>query len=118
VRAGQNFARREISDADAKAELAHEPYKLELIGLKGGAAEAAEGADVEVGGAQLTMYDNLDARTGDRVWTDLCRGPHLSRTSTIPAFSLTRSAAAYWRGSGKKPALARGFGPAPASKEP
>jgi threonyl-tRNA synthetase len=117
VRAGQNFARREISDADADAELADEPYKLELIGLKGGAGEAAEGADVEVGGAQLTMYDNLDARTGDRVWTDLCRGPHVPRTSTIPAFSLTRSAAAYWRGSEKNPQLQRIYGTAWESKD-
>jgi threonyl-tRNA synthetase len=117
VRAGQNFARREIGDADAEAELAHEPYKLELIGLKGGAGEAAEGADVEVGGAQLTMYDNLDARTGDRVWTDLCRGPHLPRTSTIPAFSLTRSAAAYWRGNEKNPQLQRIYGTAWESKD-
>jgi threonyl-tRNA synthetase len=117
VRAGQRFSRREISDAEAKAELAHEPYKLELIGLKGGGAEDAEGADVEVGGAQLTMYDNLDARTGDRVWTDLCRGPHLPRTSTIPAFSLTRSAAAYWRGSEKNPQLQRIYGTAWESKE-
>ncbi|MGY1743382.1 MULTISPECIES: threonine--tRNA ligase [unclassified Blastococcus] len=117
VRAGQHFARREISDADAEAELAHEPYKLELIGLKGGAGEAAEGADVEVGGAQLTMYDNLDARTGDRVWTDLCRGPHLPRTSNIPAFSLTRSAAAYWRGSEKNPQLQRVYGTAWESRE-
>src|SRR3954469_5478525 len=121
VRAGQNFARREISDADAKDELAHEPYKLELIGLKGGAGNdvgaAAEGADVEVGGAQLTMYDNLDARTGDRVWTDLCRGPHLPRTSTIPAFSLTRSAAAYWRGSEMNPQLQRIYGTAWESKD-
>jgi threonyl-tRNA synthetase len=122
VRAGQNFARREISDADAKAELAHEPYKLELIGLKstiGSPAhpEAAEGADVEVGSGGLTMYDNLDARTGDRVWTDLCRGPHLPRTSTIPAFSLTRSAAAYWRGSEKNPQLQRIYGTAWESKD-
>src|SRR3712207_2834724 len=117
VRAGQHFARREISDADAEAELAAEPYKLELIGLKGGAGEAAEGADVEVGGAQLTMYDNLDARTGDRVWTDLCRGPHVPRTSSIPAFSLTRSAAAYWRGSEKNPQLQRGYGTAWGSKD-
>jgi threonyl-tRNA synthetase len=116
VRAGQNFARREISDADAKDELAHEPYKLELIGLKGG-ADDAEGADVEVGGAQLTMYDNRDARTGDRVWTDLCRGPHLPRTSSIPAFSLTRSAAAYWRGSEKNPQLQRIYGTAWESKD-
>jgi threonyl-tRNA synthetase len=120
VRAGQYFSRREISDADATAELADEPYKLELIGLKGGAgsaAEAAEGADVEVGGAQLTMYDNLDPRTGDRVWTDLCRGPHLPRTSSIPAFSLTRSAAAYWRGSEKNPQLQRVYGTAWESKD-
>ncbi|MGY2128119.1 threonine--tRNA ligase [Blastococcus sp. SYSU DS0617] len=117
VRAGQHFSRREISDADAQAELADEPYKLELIGLKGGAGEVAEGADVEVGGAQLTMYDNLDARTGDRVWTDLCRGPHLPRTSAIPAFSLTRSAAAYWRGSEKNPQLQRIYGTAWESKD-
>jgi threonyl-tRNA synthetase len=117
VRAGQHFRRREISDDEARAELAHEPYKLELIGLKGGAGEAAEGADVEVGGAQLTMYDNIDARSGDRVWTDLCRGPHLPRTSTIPAFSLTRSAAAYWRGSEKNPQLQRVYGTAWESKD-
>jgi threonyl-tRNA synthetase len=117
VRAGQRFSRREISDAEAKAELSDEPYKLELIDLKGGAGEAAEGADVEVGGGQLTMYDNLDARTGERVWTDLCRGPHLPRTNNIPAFSLTRSAAAYWRGSEKNPQLQRIYGTAWESKD-
>jgi threonyl-tRNA synthetase len=117
VRAGQHFSRREISDADAKAELADEPYKLELIGLKSNAGEAAEGADVEVGSGGLTMYDNLDARTGDRVWTDLCRGPHLPRTSNIPAFSLRRSAAAYWRGSEKNPQLQRIYGTAWESKD-
>ncbi|WP_448639922.1 threonine--tRNA ligase [Geodermatophilus sp. URMC 63] len=116
VKAGQRFSRREITDDDARAELAHEPYKLELIGLKGG-ADGTEGADVEVGGAQLTMYDNLDARTGERVWTDLCRGPHLPRTSGIPAFSLTRSAAAYWRGSEKNPQLQRVYGTAWESRE-
>jgi threonyl-tRNA synthetase len=117
VRAGQHFARREISDDDAKAELASEPYKLELIGLKSTAGEAAEGADVEVGSGGLTMYDNLDPRSGDRVWTDLCRGPHLPRTSAIPAFSLTRSAAAYWRGSEKNPQLQRIYGTAWESKD-
>src|SRR3982751_3761777 len=121
VRAGQRFSRREISDADAKVELAHEPYKLELIDLKGGVGQSddavAEGANVEVGGGQLTMYDNLDARTGDRIWTDLCRGPHLPRTNNIPAFSLSRSAAAYWRGSEKNPQLQRIYGTAWESKE-
>ena len=77
----------------------------------------AEGASVEVGGAQLTMYDNLDPRSGDRVWTDLCRGPHLPRTNHIPAFSLTRSAAAYWRGSEKNPQLQRIYGTAWESKD-
>ena len=118
VRAGQHFSRREISDADAQAELAHEPYKLELIGLKGAdAASSDDGASVEVGGAQLTMYDNLDPRSGERVWTDLCRGPHLPRTSGIPAFSLTRSAAAYWRGNEKNPQLQRIYGTAWESKD-
>src|SRR5215211_3932354 len=122
VRAGQYFSRREISDADAKEELADEPYKLELIDLKGGVGQAdgdgvAEGADVEVGGGQLTMYDNRDARTGDLVWTDLCRGPHVSRTSSIPAFSLTRSAAAYWRGNEKNPQLQRIYGTAWESRD-
>src|SRR4051794_29689078 len=118
VRAGQYFSRREISDAEAKAELADEPYKLELIDLKGGSGnDDAEGAEVEVGGGQLTMYDNRDARTGDLVWTDLCRGPHVPRTSSIPAFSLTRSAAAYWRGSEKNPQLQRIYGTAWESKD-
>ncbi|RBY76710.1 threonine--tRNA ligase [Geodermatophilus sp. TF02-6] len=122
VKAGQYFSRREISDADAKEELAHEPYKLELVDLKGGGADdpalpAAEGASVEVGGAQLTMYDNRDARTGELVWTDLCRGPHVPRTSSIPAFSLTRSAAAYWRGSEQNPQLQRIYGTAWESRE-
>ncbi|MGY1672871.1 threonine--tRNA ligase [Geodermatophilus sp. SYSU D00710] len=114
VRAGQRFSRREVTEDDARAELAHEPYKLELIGLKGA---GADGADVEVGGGQLTVYDNLDARTGDRVWTDLCRGPHVPRTSSIPAFSLTRSAAAYWRGDEKNPQLQRVYGTAWESRE-
>ena len=118
VRAGQNFARREISDVDAKAELAHEPYKLELIGLKGGEAVSEDdGASVEVGSGGLTMYDNLDPRSGERIWTDLCRGPHLPRTNAVPAFSLTRSAAAYWRGSEKNPQLQRIYGTAWESKD-
>src|SRR5205823_2047250 len=99
VKAGQRFARRPVSDDEARAELARERFKLELVDLKGSAEEAAEGASAEVGAGQLTMYDNLEPDTGHRVWTDLCRGPHLPTTRRIPAFKLTRSAAAYWRGS-------------------
>ncbi|MFF2654813.1 threonine--tRNA ligase [Streptomyces sp. NPDC058045] len=114
---GQRFSRRVTNDADAREELAEEPYKLELIGLKGNAAEAAEGADAEVGGGELTIYDNLDAKTGELCWKDLCRGPHLPTTRTIPAFKLMRSAAAYWRGSEKNKQLQRIYGTAWPSKD-
>ncbi|OLT39367.1 threonine--tRNA ligase [Serinicoccus sp. CNJ-927] len=118
INSGQTFARREVDDEAAREELAAEPYKLELIGLKGGAPEdAAEGASVEVGGSQLTIYDNLD-RSGEKVWGDLCRGPHLPSTKIIGnAFKLMRSAAAYWRGSEKNPQLQRIYGTAWPSKD-
>ncbi|MGV9882942.1 threonine--tRNA ligase [Streptomyces sp. NPDC003006] len=114
---GQRFSRRVTTDDDARVELADEPYKLELIGLKGNAAQAADGADAEVGSGELTIYDNLDAKTGDLCWKDLCRGPHLPTTRNIPAFKLMRSAAAYWRGSEKNPQLQRIYGTAWPSKD-
>ncbi|MER5970907.1 threonine--tRNA ligase [Streptomyces sp. NPDC002055] len=117
VKRGQRFARRAVSDDAAREELAEEPYKLELIGLKGSAAEAAEGASAEVGAGELTMYDNLDAKTGDLCWKDLCRGPHLPTTRVVPAFKLMRSAAAYWRGSEKNKQLQRIYGTAWPSKD-
>ena len=118
INSGQTFQRRAVSDDEARKELSGEPYKLELIGLKGGSAEdAAEGASVEVGGSQLTIYDNCD-RTGQVVWGDLCRGPHLPTTKLIGnAFKITRSAAAYWRGSEKNPQLQRIYGTAWPSKD-
>ena len=116
VKEGQKFSRRAISDDEAREELAGEPYKLELIGLKGGSEEAAEGANVEVGGGQLTIYDNLK-RDGSLAWKDLCRGPHLPTTKRIPAFKLMRSAAAYWRGDEKNKQLQRIYGTAWESKE-
>ncbi|HSE72814.1 MAG TPA: threonine--tRNA ligase [Nocardioidaceae bacterium] len=116
VKEGQKFARRPVADDDARAELAEEPYKLELIGLKGGSDEAAEGASVEVGAGELTIYDNLK-RDGSLAWKDLCRGPHLPTTKRIPAFKLMRSAAAYWRGDEKNKQLQRIYGTAWESKE-
>ncbi|MBX6383708.1 MAG: threonine--tRNA ligase [Microbispora sp.] len=117
VKQGQTFRRRPVTDDEARAELAAEPYKLELIGLKGGAAESAEGAGVEVGAGQLTIYDNLDPETGELCWKDLCRGPHLPSTRAIPAFKLMRSGGAYWRGSEKNPQLQRIYGTAWESRE-
>jgi threonyl-tRNA synthetase len=114
IKAGQRFERRPIGDEAARAELAHERFKLELIGLK---STASGEESTEVGSGGLTMYDNLDARTGDRVWTDLCRGPHLPTTRRIPAMKLMRSAAAYWRGSERNPQLQRIYGTAWATKD-
>jgi threonyl-tRNA synthetase len=108
VKEGQRFRRRVTTEAEALKELAHEPYKCELIGIKG---PAGEEASVEVGGAELTIYDNL-GRDGNPVWSDLCRGPHLPSTKHIPAFKLMRTAAAYWRGSEKNPMLQRIYGTA------
>ena len=108
VKDGQRFKRRVVTEADALKELAHEPYKCELIGIKGGATDETS---VEVGGAELTIYDNL-GRDGQPVWSDLCRGPHLPSTKHIPAFKLMRSAAAYWRGNEKNPMLQRIYGTA------
>ena len=117
VNEGQTFSRRVTSDDEAREELADEPYKLELIGLKGNAADAAEGAGAEVGGGELTIYDNR-RRNGELAWKDLCRGPHLPNTKLIGnAFRLTRSAAAYWRGSEKNPQLQRVYGTAWPTKD-
>jgi threonyl-tRNA synthetase len=134
VKEGQTFRRRVVTDADAREELASEPFKLELIGLKGGPAgaasadggdstseaeveAAAEGASVEVGGGELTIYDNL-RRDGSVAWKDLCRGPHLPSTRLLGnGFQLMRSAAAYWRGSEKNPQLQRVYGTAWPSKD-
>ncbi len=130
VKQGQRFSRREVSDEQARAELAGEPYKLELIGLKGGSPAASADAGpptapsevsveeaVEVGGGQLTIYANLDPATGERCWQDLCRGPHLPSTRQIPAFKLMRSGGAYWRGSEKNPQLQRIYGTAWESRQ-
>jgi threonyl-tRNA synthetase len=108
IKEGQRFRRRVTSEKDALKELAHEPFKCELIGIKG---PAGDEASVEVGGAELTIYDNL-GRDGNPVWSDLCRGPHLASTKLIPAFKLMRTAAAYWRGSEKNPMLQRIYGTA------
>ena len=105
VKAGQRFRRRVVSEEEALLELKSEPYKCELVGLKSGDDESS----VEVGGKELTMYDNL-GRDGEPVWKDLCRGPHLASTKLIPAFKLMRSAGAYWRGSEKNPMLQRIYG--------
>ncbi len=118
VKQGQRFVRRVVTEDEARAELADEPYKLELIGLKGGAAGDENGESVEVGGAELTIYDNIDPKTGELCWKDLCRGPHVPSTRMLGnGWALMRSAGAYWRGSEKNPMLQRVYGTAWPSKD-
>lgn len=115
VKDGQLFSRRVYASKDeAREELANEPYKLELVDDKSGADDPEV---MEVGGDELTAYDNLNARTKERVWGDLCRGPHIPTTKYIPAFKLTRSSAAYWRGNQNNASLQRIYGTAWESQE-
>ncbi|GGP66938.1 threonine--tRNA ligase [Saccharothrix coeruleofusca] len=115
VKGSQRFSRRVVASVEAaKAELAAEPFKLELVDIK---SDVDTAEVMEVGGGELTIYDNLDPRTGDRVWGDLCRGPHVPTTKHIPAFKLTRVAAAYWRGNERNPQLQRIYGTAWESQE-
>ncbi|MGH3492326.1 MAG: threonine--tRNA ligase, partial [Sciscionella sp.] len=115
VKGAQRFSRRRYDSLEAaRAELAAEPYKLELVDLK---SEVDPAEVMELGGAELTAYDNLDPRSGERVWGDLCRGPHIPTTKFIPAVKLTRSAAAYWRGDENNPQLQRIYGTAWESQE-
>ncbi|GAA2850306.1 threonine--tRNA ligase [Microbacterium arabinogalactanolyticum] len=120
VRDGQRFTRRVVTEDEARAELANEPFKLELIDLAGGpgsGADAADGASVEVGAGELTIYDNV-TNDGEVAWKDLCRGPHVPSTRMLGnGWDLTRVAAAYWRGSEKNPQLQRIYGTAWPSKE-
>ncbi|MFD4356544.1 threonine--tRNA ligase [Nocardia sp. NPDC058518] len=117
IKGAQRFSRRVVEVDDARVELANEPFKLELISDKSGANLAADPEIMEVGGNELTIYDNLDPRTGEKLWGDLCRGPHIPTTKFIPAFKLTRSSAAYWRGDQDREDLQRVYGTAWESTE-
>ncbi|MBP3043420.1 threonine--tRNA ligase [Arthrobacter jiangjiafuii] len=118
INSNQKFARRVVSEEEAREAMANEPYKLELLGKKDGADEAGEGANIEVGAGEITIYDNVDRKSGDVVWCDLCRGPHLPNTKLISnAFALTRSSAAYWLGDQKNQQLQRIYGTAWPTKD-
>ena len=118
IRQGQRFTRRVVTEDEARAEMADEPYKLELIGLKGAPEDDTADESVEVGGTELTIYDNVDPKTGETLWKDLCRGPHLPSTRLVGnGFSITRLAAAYWRGSEKNKQLQRIYGTAWPTKD-
>ncbi|MFZ3452353.1 threonine--tRNA ligase [Arthrobacter sp. 7Tela_A1] len=118
VNSNQKFVRRVVTEDEAREAMANEPYKLELLGKKDGAEEAGEGANIEVGAGEITIYDNVDRKSGDVVWCDLCRGPHLPNTKLISnAFALTRSSAAYWLGNQANQQLQRIYGTAWPTKD-
>jgi len=113
IKSGQRFSRRVSDEKSLQKELAHEPFKIELIGIKGNPSDDV----MEVGGNELTIYDNVDFRTGEVVWSDLCRGPHVPSTKYLGAHKLMRTAGVYWRSNEKNPQLQRIYGTAWASKE-
>ncbi|WP_309079691.1 threonine--tRNA ligase [Zhihengliuella sp.] len=118
VNQGQRFQRRVVSEDEARTAMADEPYKLALLDKSAEADEAGEGVNVEVGAGEITIYDNVDRKSGETVWCDLCRGPHLPSTKLISnAFALTRTAAAYWLGNEKNKQLQRIYGTAWPTKE-
>ncbi|GAA2867405.1 threonine--tRNA ligase [Paenarthrobacter ilicis] len=118
INQNQKFVRRVVNEDEARAAMANEPYKLELLGKKNDAADAGEGVNVEVGAGDITIYDNVDRKSGESVWCDLCRGPHLPNTKIISnAFALTRSSAAYWLGNQNNQQLQRIYGTAWPTKE-
>ncbi len=118
VNQNQKFARRVVTEDEAREAMANEPYKLELLNKASTADSAGEGVNVEVGAGEITIYDNVDRKSGDIVWCDLCRGPHLPNTKLISnAFALTRTSAAYWLGSEKNKQLQRIYGTAWPTKE-
>ncbi|MEZ2389568.1 threonine--tRNA ligase [bacterium RCC_150] len=118
INQNQKFVRRVVTEDEARAAMANEPYKLELLGKKNDAADAGEGVNVEVGAGDITIYDNVDRKSGESVWCDLCRGPHLPNTKLISnAFALTRSSAAYWLGNQNNQQLQRIYGTAWPTKD-
>ncbi|WP_125610383.1 threonine--tRNA ligase [Specibacter cremeus] len=118
VNQNQRFVRRVVTEHEARTAMAHEPYKLILLDKSANADEAGEGVNVEVGAGEITIYDNVERKSGDTIWCDLCRGPHLPNTKLISnAFALTRSAAAYWLGSEKNKQLQRIYGTAWPTKD-
>ncbi|YCK83857.1 threonine--tRNA ligase [Arthrobacter sp. D3-18] len=118
INQNQKFVRRVVTEEEAREAMANEPYKLELLGKKNDASDAGEGVNVEVGVGDITIYDNVDRKSGESVWCDLCRGPHLQNTKIISnAFALTRSSAAYWLGNQNNQQLQRIYGTAWPTKE-
>ncbi|QIN28275.1 threonine--tRNA ligase [Brevibacterium luteolum] len=116
IKQGQQFKRVVVSEDEARSRMGSEPYKLELIDDRAKAGDDEE-ASVEVGGDELTVYENTN-RQGEAVWQDLCRGPHLPSTKHIgQGFAVTRSSAAYWRGDQANASLQRIYGTAWASKD-
>src|SRR5918993_216601 len=91
------FVREEVDRDEARRRFADDPLKLERI---------AELGDSET----ITVYT-------DGPFVDLCRGPHIPRTSRLKHFKLLNAAGAYWRGDERRQMLQRIYGTAWFRKE-
>jgi threonyl-tRNA synthetase len=97
----QTFVRRE-EQAEKVIEFyksTAQPYKVELV------------EDLAKGGEKtITFYDNIDPKTGQLKFSDLCKGGHAENTGKTGVFKLMKIAGAYWRGDEKRPMLQRIYG--------
>jgi threonyl-tRNA synthetase len=118
INSGQKFSRRVITRDAARIELVNEPFKIRLLGADDSATVMSEDV-MEVGAGELTIYDNIDLRSGEQRWCDLCRGPHVPDTRYIDAraIKLMRTSAAYWLGDQKNESMQRVYGTAWPTKD-
>lgn len=68
-------------------------------------------------GEEITFYDMVDPKSGEVIFADLCKGPHIDNLGEVGAFKLTRVAGAYWRGDEKREMLTRIYGVAFANED-
>jgi threonyl-tRNA synthetase len=101
----QPFTRSEHSFAEGLELFKSQPYKVEII--KAVQAGGSEEDRMEAGSSS-----SVSAYSNNPNFVDLCRGPHVPRTSRLGHFKLMRVAGAYWRGSEKNPMLQRIYGTA------
>ncbi len=99
INEGQPFKQYPMTQQDARRyfESSNQSYKVEIID------------DLNVD--EVSIYENGP-------FVDLCRGPHVEKTSQIGAVKLLKVSGAYWRGSENNKMLQRIYGTAwPTKKE-
>ncbi len=100
------FERRVLSADEAREIFKDQQYKIELI-------DGLEAGGLDEYGEPIKEKPEISIYTQD-TFVDLCRGPHVDRTSEInpDAIKLLNTAGAYWRGDESRPMLQRIYGTA------